>query len=92
MAIPQREEKPREQADTHGVSLRSIVDSPEFERGLNEVRNGLPFDADEDDWNYERGRCFGFIAPLSMALRINGKLNPKAVKLALAAFERRLII
>jgi hypothetical protein len=72
----------RKQALTVSVSLRSIVASDEFARGLREVRNGLPFNPDEDDWNYERGRCFGFIAPLDMPLRIGTRLNPKALKLA----------
>jgi hypothetical protein len=52
------------QARTHLVSIRSIVASREFARGLNEVRNGLPFNADNGDWDYERGRHFGLIAPL----------------------------
>jgi hypothetical protein len=60
----------RKQARTHAVSTRSIVASAEFARGLDEVRKGLPFNPDNGDWNYERGRCFGFIAPLDMPLRI----------------------
>jgi hypothetical protein len=82
----------RKQARTHAVSTRSIVASTEFARGVDEVRKGLPFNPDNDDWDYERGRCFGFIAPLDMPLRINGKLNLKAVKLANAAFTRKLLI
>jgi hypothetical protein len=82
----------REQAETHRVSIRSIVASRDFARGLAEVREGLPFDADIDSWDYERGRCFGFIAPLDMTLRIGGPLNPKALKLAEAAFSRKLLI
>jgi hypothetical protein len=80
------------QAATHQVSIRSIVSSDEFARGVEEVRGGLPFNPDNGDWNYERGRCFGFIAPLNMPLRIGHTLNPKALKLATAAFERRLLI
>jgi hypothetical protein len=49
-------------------------------------------DPNNDEWDYERGRCFGFIAPINMALRVNGKLNPKALQLAEAAFVRRLLI
>ena len=78
----------RKQADTRGVSLRSIVASREFARGLDEVRKGLPFNPDNDRWNYERGRAFGFIAPLDMPLRIGNALNPKALKLARGAFSR----
>jgi len=82
----------RKQVRTRRVSTYSIVASKEFARGVEEVRNGLPFNPDNDEWNYERGRCFGFIAPLDMPLRIGGKLNPKALKLAEAAFDRRLLI
>jgi hypothetical protein len=56
----------REQANTRFASVYDIVASKEFARGLDEVRNNLPFNADNDDWDYERGRCFGFIAPLDM--------------------------
>ena len=82
----------RKQASTRSVSIRSIVASKEFACGLEEVRGGLPFNPDIDSWNYERGRCFGFIAPLDLPLRIGRALNPKAVKLAEAAFARKLLI
>jgi len=82
----------RKQARTHVASTRTIVASKEFARGVEEVRKGLPFDPNNDNWDYERGRCFGFIAPLSMPLRIDGKLNPKALALAEAAFDRKLLI
>jgi hypothetical protein len=83
---------PRRQATTRRVSIRSIVASSEFARGLEEVRNGLPFNPDNGSWDYERGRCFGFIAPLDMPLRIGRALNPKALKLAEMAFRRKLLI
>ena len=82
----------RRQARTRRVSTRDIVASKEFARGLDEVRSGLPFDPDNGSWDYERGRCFGFIAPICMPLRIGRKLNPKALKLAEAAFDRKLLI
>jgi hypothetical protein len=82
----------REQADTRPVTTRSIVASRQFARGLDEVRKGLPFNSDNDDWDYERGRHFGCIAPLDMPLRIGTALNPKALKLAEAAFSRKLLI
>jgi hypothetical protein len=82
----------RLQVRTRRVSVRSIMASREFARGLDEVRNGLPFNADNGDWQYERGRCFGFIAPLDMPLRTGSALNPKALKLAEAAFARKLLI
>jgi hypothetical protein len=82
----------RKQAATRGVTIRSIVASREFARGLDEVRRGLPFNPNNDSWNYERGRCFGFIAPLDMPLRVGARLNPRALKLARAAFARKLLI
>ena len=84
--------KRRKQADTTLVSTHAIVAHSDFARGLDEVRRGVPFNPDNDSWEYERGRCFGFIAPLNMPLRIGGKLNPKALKLAEAAFSRKLLI
>ena len=83
----------RKQADTRRVTTRDIVASREFARGLDEVRKGLPFHPDNnDDWEYERGRHFGFIAPLDMPLRIGRALNPKALKLAEKAFSRKDLI
>jgi hypothetical protein len=82
----------RKQARTHAVTTRSIVASKQFTRGFEEVRRGEPFNPDNNNWDYERGRCFGFIAPLDMPLRIRGALNPKALKLAEAAFKRKLLI
>ena len=82
----------REQATTIPASARDIISTREFARGLEEVRNQLPFNANNDSWDYERGRCFGFIAPLDMPLRIGTRLNPKALKLAEAAFSRKLLI
>jgi hypothetical protein len=91
-AKQEHRERRAKQARTRPVSIRRIVASREFERGLDEVRDGVPFNPDNDDWNYERGRCFGFIAPLEMPLRIGSDLNPKALKLAEAAFSRKLLI
>jgi hypothetical protein len=66
--------------------------STAFERGLDDVRKGVAFDWRIDDWNYERGRQFGFIAPLDMPLWIGRKLNPKALALCDAAFNRQLVL
>jgi hypothetical protein len=75
-----------------GITTARIMASPEFARGLDDARKGVPFDWRNDDWNYERGRLFAHIAPLAMPLRIDGHLNPKAVALCEAAFNRGLII
>jgi hypothetical protein len=83
---------PREQARTRSASTHDIVASREFARGLDEVRKGLPFNPENGSWDYERGRCFGFIAPLNMPLRIGRALNPEALKLAEKAFSRKSLI
>jgi hypothetical protein len=92
MTAAKREAVPVEQANVYSTTIRRVMGSRDFAVGLDEVRKGLPFNPDNDEWNYERGRCFGFIAPLNMPLRIGGKLNPKAVMLAIAAFSRKLLI
>jgi hypothetical protein len=81
-----------EQACTETTTTKAIMGSPKFARGLSDVRTGVPFDWRIDSWNYERGRLFGRIAPITMPLRIGSKLNPKAVALFDAAFDRGLII
>jgi hypothetical protein len=43
-------------------------------------------------WNYERGRQWACLAPPTMALNINGKLNPKAVSLCKSAFDRKYLV
>ena len=80
------------QVPTWGVSIETVMSTPEFKRGLDDVRNGVAFDWRIDEWEYERGRLFGFIAPPDMPLRIADKLNPKAIALYKAARTRRLII
>jgi hypothetical protein len=82
----------KQQVSTIRATAAEIMSSPAFELGLNDVRRGVPFDWRSGDWEYERGRQFGFVAPLDMPLRIGRKLNPKAVALAEAAFRRKLIV
>lgn len=63
--------------------------------------NDFNFDQSEGDaaaeaatnghWNYERGRQWASIAPLSIPPKIDGKLNPKAIALYRAASHRGYI-
>lgn len=79
---------------TGPVSPRVVMRHPLFRVGLEEVRAGRRpryDDGDADLWAYERGRQFGHIAPRSMLLWINGRLNPKAIALFKVATTRRLI-
>jgi hypothetical protein len=80
------------QASTQSTTIRSIMSSPDFDLGLTDVRRGIPFDWRNGAWEYERGRLFAHIAPLNMPLRIDGKLNPKAIALLEAAFYRKFVI
>jgi hypothetical protein len=77
---------------TTGTTIARIMASPEFARGLDDARKGVPFDWRNGTWNYERGRLFAHIAPLNMPLRIDEHLNPRAVALCDRAFHRKLII
>jgi hypothetical protein len=83
----------RKQVETSICSPKTIMRHPHFGRGLDEIREGRPFDCDVDDnyWAYEKGRLFGAIAPRSMPLFDGNRLNPKAVRLFIAAGERGLI-
>jgi hypothetical protein len=85
------------QVETVPVTVKGIMSACEFARGFEDARKGRPFDwrigtENGEAWGYERGRLFAFIAPIDMPLRIGGLLNPKAVALCDAAFDRRLII
>jgi hypothetical protein len=83
------------QAFTRGVTTAWIMLRPAFLRGVEDVRAGRPPTFDDPDgssWCYERGRLFGAIAPVSMPIKIKGKLNHRAIALFDAAFDRNLII
>jgi hypothetical protein len=98
MSNPTRDR--RQQVATVAVDAASIMRRAAFLRGFNDVRAGRPacFDAynfnqgNEDrkdlvnaSWDYERGRQFATIAPVSMPLRRRGKLNRAALFLYLMA-------
>ena len=79
------------QADTRGVTAEGIMRSRDFQAGVEDLRAGRPprFDVFANgDWSYERGRLFAMVAPMSMPLRVRGKLNKPAVRLLIEAFRR----
>jgi hypothetical protein len=83
------------QARTSCTTTSAIMRSAAFRRGFEQARAGEPPQFDgccDDPWAYERGRLFAYIAPLAMPLRADGKLNPKAVALFDAAWDRKLIL
>jgi len=81
------------QVKTSTCSPETIMRHPNFARGLDDIRVGRSFADDADDlyWAYERGRLFGAIAPRSMPLFDGKRLNPKALRLFVAATRRDLI-
>ena len=85
-----------EQIDTTPTTTREIMGSVGFAAGVADVRAGKParFDSsfDADVWTYERGRQWAFIAPMSMPLRIRGKLNREAIRLFDLAYLRGEIL
>jgi hypothetical protein len=73
-----------DQIPTRLVTRQEIMSDPKFALGVADARarRGYPadYDAWEDDrWAYERGRQWAQIAPRSLPLKINGKLNPQAL-------------
>jgi hypothetical protein len=76
------------QADTCRTTTASIMRSTDFRAGVDDVRAGRPARFDEfDNDDYERGRQWATIAPTTMPLRVNGKLNPEALRLLNDAFD-----
>jgi hypothetical protein len=76
------------QVPTQGVPTERIMLDRAFIRGFDEVRAGRPFDYFADDaWEYERGRLFAYIAPISMPLPESGELNRRAKFLFEAAWD-----
>jgi hypothetical protein len=75
-----------EQIPTILGSVRWIMAQPTFALGVNDARAGRPIHPDYDlwdtngQWNYERGRCFAKLASHHLPLRINGQLNPEALR------------
>jgi hypothetical protein len=79
------------QVKTRRTTVVAVMSTPEFDKGFEDARRGVPFDWRIDSWEYERGRHLACIAPIDMPLRIGGKLNLKAVALYNAAVKRRYI-
>ena len=72
------------QTRTTSVTLRFIMSRRKFMLGVQDLRAGRDFHADydswpEDQWPYEQGRLWAAVAPRNMPVKINGKVNPKAM-------------
>jgi hypothetical protein len=88
-------EESREQVETRPITVYEIMCDPAFAAGVNDVRNGRPFNYDYssgDRWGYERGRQWACLAPTRVPLKIRGKPNLKALTLCCLAFDRKYII
>ena len=68
-----------QQVETEPVSLRSIMGSADFARGVADVRAGRPPRFDLDSWDYERGRQWAIAAPTTMPVKVGRRINPKAI-------------
>ena len=91
MKTPKTQPRIVPQANTRGVTAEEILQSRDFKAGVDDVRAGRPprFDVFANgDWSYERGRLFAMVAPMSLSLRVRGKLNKPAVRLLIEAFRR----
>jgi hypothetical protein len=86
------------QVTTCPASIAQIMGSKSFALGVEDCRRGAPpqFDREEIDghnqWDYERGRLWALIAPVTMPLRIDKWINPSAVALYRAAHESGWIL
>ena len=95
-----RHDRETEQVRVRSVSAELIMRRAAFAAGVADKRAGrapryddFSFDQStaDSDWDYERGRLWACLAPLSMPLKVNGKLNPKAVAVFEAASRREYI-
>ena len=74
----------REQEPTEPVAVEKIMSAPEFALGVSDYRAGRPPREStrwngNQSWNYERGRAWAAVAPRSVQLKINGRLNRAAL-------------
>ena len=62
-----------------------IMRQRKFMLGVEDLRAGRDFHPDYDlwhggdQWPYEQGRLWAALAPRGMPVKINGRVNPKAV-------------
>ena len=82
------------QADTYNISDNAIIRSSAFKAGVHDARNGEParFDEFPNDWLYEWGRQFAFIAPMSQPLMEGRRVHRGALHHLRQAFARGELI
>jgi hypothetical protein len=78
--------KPGDQIPEFPTTIRKIMSSPYFALGATDRRAGRGYRAaygtwiTNDQWDYERGRAWAVLAPRSVELHRNCKLNPAAIR------------
>ena len=83
-----------DQVPLTNITAATIMKHSNFRRGFEDARAGHQprFDDFYDHfWAYERGRQFGYVAPTSMQLFIDGRLNRKALALFEVAYARKVV-
>ncbi len=82
------------QANTSTVSDSAIIRSAAFRAGVDDARSGVParFDDFPNDWLYEWGRQFAFIAPMSQPLMDGCRVHRGALYYLRRAFARGELI
>jgi hypothetical protein len=81
------------QAPTEMVTTLTIMRDREFALGFDDARVGRPFNPPGDSsWGYERGRLLAYLAPPTLPLKVGGQINPAALRLCDAAFDRSYLI
>jgi hypothetical protein len=75
------------QVPTRPVGIETIMASPRFAQGVDDVLAGRGFPPDYDKWShddklwaYERGRMWGRLTPHRIVLKRNGKVTTEAIR------------
>lgn len=78
------------------ITLKKLLWSKPFNRGFNEVRQGIAMDYDaysnsvSDRWSYERGRQFAFY--YEGKIKYGKEVSWNAINNAAVAFARKSIV
>jgi hypothetical protein len=79
---------PHNVGQTCPTSRWRIMRDEHFALGVDDARAGRPYPLEYEDWemnsqwNYERGRAFGIIAPRDLILKKHGRLTRRALRWA----------
>ena len=78
-----------QQEKTRPVTIKEIIECPQFAMGVNDKRAGRPFRAEyekwktNDQWSYERGRLWATLVPANTRVFSNKEVSEKAIRLFL---------